>query len=473
MPLHLFDYFGDGQKAFNEAKETKRVDGLRALAGDYYGQQDPTLGKIAALGGDAGGMQREQTNMRESQQKELGNMAAILASASPQMRPALWRSIHPKLARYGIEAGPEWDEANYLPTVQAVATQWGDRTRGSELPAEARTALFFQQHPELAQQESERYKNRPFYDQSTSTLVYPRGTPQQQAPAQPQRSMSQQMYAGGMDAPNGPMARGTAMSYVQQAEAANGSPFPVPVRLQMIQQLMTTGRMDVGADGGLPPQDLPAMPPMQRVGPGTVQVGPNAGEKAAQITAAQERAKFDMDRSRAGFDAGQAERVAGATAAGKARAENLVQAQADIGQTLATGNDALKTINEMLTHPGRKAATGLSSKGDPANKIPGSAAYDFNALAAKLKGKAFLQAFASLKGGGQITEVEGQKATDAIAALDTAQSEEQYAKSLRDLGDVVRAGLNRARVKAGRAPAPILPRGAPANQGGWAIQKVD
>jgi hypothetical protein len=38
----------------------------------------------------------------------------------------------------------------------------------------------------------------------------------------------------------------------------------------------------------------------------------------------------------------------------------------------------------------------------------------------QIGGAAFLTAFETLKGGGQITEVEGEKATNAIARLSTA-----------------------------------------------------
>lgn len=63
----------------------------------------------------------------------------------------------------------------------------------------------------------------------------------------------------------------------------------------------------------------------------------------------------------------------------------------------------------------------------------------------QLKGQAFLTAFEQLKGGGQITEVEGRKATEAIIRLQQYQSEEDFAKALKDLRDVVNSGLQRAR----------------------------
>ncbi len=135
------------------------------------------------------------------------------------------------------------------------------------------------------------------------------------------------------------------------------------------------------------------------------------------------------------------------TAQGKAQAGN----EMELGQSEATANQIISVIDKAISHPGREYSTGMSSM---LPVIPGSAASDFRAVLDQIKGQAFLQAFESLKGGGQITEVEGQKATQAIARLDTAQSEEEFLRSLQDLRDVVGAGLERARRKAGASAAP-------------------
>ena len=79
----------------------------------------------------------------------------------------------------------------------------------------------------------------------------------------------------------------------------------------------------------------------------------------------------------------------------------------------------------------------------------------------QLKGGAFLEAFNTLKGGGQITEVEGKKATDAIARMDNATSESEFKAAVKDYQDVIRKGMNRARMKA----KPIAPVQQP-QQGG-------
>jgi hypothetical protein len=68
-------------------------------------------------------------------------------------------------------------------------------------------------------------------------------------------------------------------------------------------------------------------------------------------------------------------------------------------------------------------------------------------------GAAFLTAFESLKGAGQITEIEGQKATAAITRLqNTRLSPTDYREAIRELKAIVRNGLKRAEVMAGRRP---------------------
>jgi hypothetical protein len=148
--------------------------------------------------------------------------------------------------------------------------------------------------------------------------------------------------------------------------------------------------------------------------------------------------------------------VAEAKARGTAQGKAQVANEQGFGQAEATANQIIGVIDKAMSHPGREYSTGMSSM---LPVIAGSDASDFRAVLDQIKGQAFLQAFESLKGGGQITEVEGQKATQAIARLDTAQSEEEFLRSLQDLRQIVGAGLERARRKAG-GTAQASPAGA-------------
>lgn len=115
----------------------------------------------------------------------------------------------------------------------------------------------------------------------------------------------------------------------------------------------------------------------------------------------------------------------------------------------ASINAQIGVIDKALKHPGRTTVTGLSGNLDPRNYIAGTDATNFKTVVDQLGGAAFLQAFESLKGGGQITEVEGKKATDAMARLNTAQSDSEFKASLEELRGIMAAGQSRL----GGAPA--------------------
>lgn len=138
---------------------------------------------------------------------------------------------------------------------------------------------------------------------------------------------------------------------------------------------------------------------------------------------------------------------------GKLTGEALQQLPA----TIQKADQAVDIIDKALAHPGRETATGLSGVLDPRNYVPGTDARDFLEYNKQIAGKAFLEAFESLKGGGQITEIEGQKATQAIARLSTAQSDQAYKQALLELRDIVESGKRRAQQMAGQAVQPLQP----------------
>jgi hypothetical protein len=162
---------------------------------------------------------------------------------------------------------------------------------------------------------------------------------------------------------------------------------------------------------------------------------------------------------------GQTVRSVAPQLAGKKRAEEMGEASgkaaADYPRIAANAVDALKTIDQIRGHPGK--TTGIGAIGGLAPAIPGTSQAGFVDLVDQAKGKAFLEAFNSLKGGGQITEAEGRKATEAIARLNRARRVEDFDKALQDFEDVVKAGAERAR----RAAQP------PATSGGISIRRLD
>ena len=141
---------------------------------------------------------------------------------------------------------------------------------------------------------------------------------------------------------------------------------------------------------------------------------------------------------------------AGATTEAKARTEAKLMAP----QAIAQADETVKLIDDLLKAPGLKQAVGASRLTGMQN-IPGTKAKDFDIRLAQLKGKQFLQAFESLKGGGAITEVEGKKATDAIARMDASGSEEEFIKASKEFQEIIREGAKRAKAMAGGNVKPI------------------
>ena len=135
--------------------------------------------------------------------------------------------------------------------------------------------------------------------------------------------------------------------------------------------------------------------------------------------------------------------------AGYTPPESVREARAAIGQTEADIGQMTNLIDMTLNHPGLSSAVGWQGM-IPDSVIPaGTEAANFMSVLDQLKGKAFLEAFESLKGGGAITEREGEAATKAMARLSRAQSEDAFKQSLNEFKGVLNSALERARSKAG------------------------
>jgi hypothetical protein len=141
-----------------------------------------------------------------------------------------------------------------------------------------------------------------------------------------------------------------------------------------------------------------------------------------------------------------------ASTEGKLRAEARVEAPKVVQQ----GEQAIKLVDDLLASPGFKQAVG-ASRMLGVQKIPGTAAKDFDIRLDQLKGQQFLQAYETLKGGGQITEAEGKKATDAISRMNAAGSETEFENAAREFQGVIKVGIDRAKKAGGGQQSPSMP----------------
>lgn len=143
--------------------------------------------------------------------------------------------------------------------------------------------------------------------------------------------------------------------------------------------------------------------------------------------------------------------LAGASVTGEAQA----QAQIDAPTIVATAEQTLQNLNDLADHPGKATAVGASSTLDPRNYLRGTDAADFTRRLEQVQGQAFLTAFNQLKGGGAITEREGQAATAAITRLSQSQSEREFDLALNELKAIVQNARTKALARARGAPASV------------------
>jgi hypothetical protein len=195
-------------------------------------------------------------------------------------------------------------------------------------------------------------------------------------------------------------------------------------------------------------------------GPATTVGGTQRAKTMTPDAAARERRERDLTFQ---------ENLAAARARGKVLAENKVEAERALPGAIATAEQTLTLIDEMIgdakVNPktnkieipkaGRRPAPGFTDyvgAGVPGMRfLEGSDAASYERRQLQIEGKTFLEAFESLRGGGAITEVEGAKGQQAISRMNKAQSEVEYVKAARELQEVVRKGVERARTKAGVA----------------------
>jgi hypothetical protein len=114
---------------------------------------------------------------------------------------------------------------------------------------------------------------------------------------------------------------------------------------------------------------------------------------------------------------------------------------------LSSKKSTLYLIEALMNDPDLGQVLGLegSARSLLDAVLPG-AQEKYNELKSRveqLRGGIFTEAFRSLRGGGQITEKEGEKASAALARLDTVQGVEAFKQALREYQFYIRQGIAR------------------------------
>ena len=114
----------------------------------------------------------------------------------------------------------------------------------------------------------------------------------------------------------------------------------------------------------------------------------------------------------------------------------------------------MELLDKAINHEGMPHVIGVPNVLTLGGLIPATAGADFRTVYDQIKGKQFMEAYKTLKGGGQITEIEGNKATEAMARMGKSQSEVAFVEALNELKDVITKVLARQKAFAAQEISP-------------------
>ena len=106
----------------------------------------------------------------------------------------------------------------------------------------------------------------------------------------------------------------------------------------------------------------------------------------------------------------------------------------------------VELLDKALNHPGLPGVVGLPSVAGITH-APGTSEANFRVLMKQIEGANFLQAFQGLKGGGHITEIEGEQAKQSLARMSASQDETEFKVALLELQALLRRGLMKAGIR--------------------------
>ena len=212
-----------------------------------------------------------------------------------------------------------------------------------------------------------------------------------------------------------------------------------------------------------------------------LQLGADAAKRIEQMTVSEfQKQDLGLKRERLAKDTDPTlqANLASAREYGQTLGKNKAVAEQALPGALQTAEESIRLIDEMVGKAPVKDASGkviqAGTKPHPGFKnyvgaalvpgmrfIEGSDTASFEVRQKQIEGKAFLEAFNALKGGGSITEKEGEKATAAIMRMNKASNEKEYVSAARELQGILRTGMDRSRARAGQT-SPVVPNAAPA-----------
>ena len=137
-----------------------------------------------------------------------------------------------------------------------------------------------------------------------------------------------------------------------------------------------------------------------------------------------------------------------AVAAKKQREEEQAVVEREVAgeSAIATFGRSIKTIDDIMAHPGFEAAVG--AKGIT-SLLPGTPAQAVKAKIETLQSQTFLNEVEKMKGLGALTEREGAALSAAVGSLSTDMSEKDFKKTLNEIKNYFTDAQKRAAKKYG------------------------
>ena len=200
-----------------------------------------------------------------------------------------------------------------------------------------------------------------------------------------------------------------------------------------------------------------------------------------QISQQERRLALEERRFDRESDPDYQARISAARAFATEAAKNDATLMQQGPSALQGGEQTLELLNRMVGNP---KATGAASQPHPgftgvvgATAMPGmrfvqgTSEADFDAMLEQVNGGAFLEAYERLKGTGQITEIEGKKATQAITRMQRSVSEAEFLQAAKEFRQSLESAMERTRKRlqsiTEKMPAPTRATSA---QGGASVR---
>jgi hypothetical protein len=226
---------------------------------------------------------------------------------------------------------------------------------------------------------------------------------------------------------------------------------------QMAQLPLNRPSAELSSGAPAPPQTAPTQQPAQVAQPEpVVQIG------QFRLPLSEARRRAALGRAQ-GIDVKPLEEAIQLAeeplrAQARERGQALGQAQASLPQAIQAAQSTIEKIDEISNDPQLQRIIGWQWWA-PQRYMPNSPAQE--GLVERIKqvqGRFFLQAFDALRGTGQISNTEGEKAQAAIARIQNInQDQASYATALEDARREVWSLTNTARQRAGLPPVPYQP----------------